>query len=419
MNPRPLSSETLTEHFRPGYRVFAAGLTGESALLRDELRSCPTRAAGVEFTSVQLPGIDQTDYVAIHPEASTQSFFMTPGARAGLSQRRTALHALDYTGIARHLLDAAPFDCAIGQFTPPDAQGWCSPGLSSDFTPLVWSRALRRVGHLNPELPRVDSSFKVHISDFDAVVDAAGPALTVTESAANEMTEQIGQHAARLIRDGDTLQFGIGSVLPAVARALGSHRRLRVHSGMVSPLLRTLWDSGALDRDADVVTGVVFGDPAFYDYVERLGRVFLDDVRKTHAVDVLATIPRFIAINSAVEVDLFGQVNSERSDGSILAGAGGLPAFAQGAQIAPDGRLLICLASTARGGQISRIVPALDAQGLCTLPRYLADAVVTEHGVAELRGLSIASRAEALIAVAHPAHRERLAAAWDEMAKRF
>jgi acyl-CoA hydrolase len=419
MNVRPLPSAYLTEHFRAGDRVFAAGLTGESALLRDELRAFPARAAGVEFTSVQLPGIDQTDYVEIHPEASSQAFFMTPRARAGLIQRRTALHALDYTGIARHLLDAAPFDCAIGQFTPPDAQGWCGPGLSCDFTPLIWSRALRRVGHLNPELPRIDSSFKVHISDFDAVVDAAGPLLTVAESAANNMTEEIGRNAARLIRDGDTLQFGIGSALPAVARALGAHRRLRIHSGMVSQLLRTLWDSGALDRDADIVTGVVLGDSAFYDYVERLGRVFLDDVRKTHAVDILATIPRFIAINSAVEVDLFGQVNSERSDGSIQAGAGGLPAFAQGAQVAPNGRLLICLASTAQSGQISRIVPALDAKGLCTVPRYLADAVVTEHGVAELRGLPIASRAEALISVSHPDHRGRLATAWDEMAKRF
>ncbi|MBT2336626.1 hypothetical protein J7E49_22295 [Variovorax paradoxus] len=412
-----MSSDSLTEHFRPGHRVFAAGLTGESALLRDELRHFPERAMNVEFTSIQLPGIDHTDYLAMHREAKSVAFFMTPSLRQGLAQRRTVLHSLDYTGIARHLLDVAPFDCAIGQFTPPDTQGWCSPGLSSDFTPLVWTRALRRVGHLNPELPRIDSSFKVHISEFDAVVEAPGPPLALAESTPNKLTEQIGQQAARLIRDGDTLQFGIGSVLPAIARALVSHRRLRIHSGMVSPLLYTLWESGALDRDADIVTGVVFGDLSFYDYVGRLGRVFLDDVRKTHAADVLATIPRFIAINSALEVDLFGQVNSERSDGIIQAGAGGLPAFAQGAQVAPDGRLLICLSSTARQGQVSRIVPALNSKGLCTVPRYLADAVVTEHGIAELRGLSLFERAEAMIAIAHPDHRGRLAAAWIEMAK--
>jgi len=419
MKPRPLRGESLSAHWRPGHRVFAAGLTGESALLRDELRRDPPRAAGIEFTSIQLPGVDQIDYLATHAEARVQAYFMTPSVRAGLAQRRATLFPLDYTGIARQLLEAPPFDCAIAQFTPPDSDGWCSPGLSSDFAPLVWKRALRRVGHLNPEVPRIDSSFKVHISEFDAVVEAGAPALSVAQPVSNEVNERIGRHAANIVRDGDTLQFGIGSVLPDIARALHAHRRLRIHSGMISPLLRTLWESGALDRDARIVTGVVLGEPTFYDYVGRLGRVYLDDVRKTHGLDVIAAIRRFVAINSAVQVDLFGQVNSERSGGSIQAGPGGLPAFAQGSQIAVDGRLLICLSATARDDRISRIVPILDADGLCTVPRHQADAVVTEFGVAELRGRSMASRAEALIAIAHPNHRDSLAAGWESMLSRL
>ena len=417
MNSRPLQSGSLTEHFRAGQRVFAAGLTGESALVRDEMRRFPAHAAEVEFTSVQLPGIDQTDYLALHPTARSVAFFMTPTVRVGLASHRSTLYPLDYTGAARHLLDAAPYDCAIGQFTPPDAQGWCAPGLSADFLPLVWSNAQRRLGHLNPQLPRIDSSFKVHISEFDAVVEADGPLLSVAEPPASKVGEHVAQQAARLVRDGDTLQIGIGSVLHEVANALRSHRRLRIHSGVISPPLQTLWEAGALDRDATIVAGLVFGNSAFYDYVGALGRVFLDDVRNTHAVDVIATIPRFVAINSAVEVDLFGQVNSERSDGAMQAGAGGLPAFAQGAQLAPNGRLLICLPSTARGEKISRIVPAIGGKGLCTLPRHLADAVVTEFGVAELRGLSMGARAEALIAIAHPAHRKELAVHWEVIAK--
>lgn len=412
---KALHAQSLTEHFRAGHRVFAAGLSGESALLREELRQFPARAANVEFTSVQLPSIDRTDYLRVHPDARTVAFFMTPAVREGIARRRAALHALDYAGIARHLLDAAPFNCAIGQFTLPDAQGWCSPGLSCDFTPLVWSRALLRVGHLHPDLPRISSSFKVHLSEFDAVVEAGGPLVTLAEPPSSNVGGQIGQHAARLIRDGDTLQFGIGSVIPDVARALRAHRRLRIHSGMISTFIQTLWEDGALDRDASIVAGVVLGEEAFYDYVGRLERVLLEDVRNTHAVDVLATIPRFVAVNSAVEVDLFGQVNSERSGGRIQAGAGGLPAFAQGSQLAPDGRLLICLPATARGGKLTRIVPTLDANGMCTLPRYLADAVVTEFGVAELRGLTMAARAEALIAIAHPDHRGTLTAAWEEI----
>jgi acyl-CoA hydrolase len=128
-------------------------------------------------------------------------------------------------------------------------------------------------------------------------------------------------------------------------------------------------------------------------------------------------MPRFVAINAAAEVDLFGQVNGERVGGTIQAGAGGLPAFAQGALSSPGGRLLICLGATARKGSVSRIVPVLGEQSLCTLPRYLADAVVTEHGVAELRHLSLDARAEALIGIAAPEHRAALQDAWRALRK--
>jgi acyl-CoA hydrolase len=412
----PTEMRALTDALRPGQRVFVAGLTAESALLRAALEHAPERADGVEFTSIQLPGVDHTDYLGLHPRARTQAFFMTPQARAGLATQRCTLHAMDYSGIARHLRSAAPFDCAIGQFTPPDAQGWCHPGLNADFLPLVWSRALRRVGHLNPALPRLDSPFKVHISDFDAVAHAQAPLLQIADAPVNSVGTRIGQHVAPLVQDGDTLQFGIGAVMQAVANALVDHRHLRLHTGMVSTLLRTLWDSGALDRDAPIHTGVVFGDDAFYGDIAALGRVVLHDVRFTHGAQTLAGLSRLVAINSAVEVDLFGQVNSERSDGTLQAGAGGLPAFAQASQQSADGRLLVCLPATARQGQVSRIVPSLGPRSLCTVPRYLSDAVVTEFGVAQLHGLSVQARAQALIAIAAPEHRPALAAAWDAIA---
>lgn len=154
----------------------------------------------------------------------------------------------------------------------------------------------------------------------------------------------------------------------------------------------------------------------------------MTDVRHTHDPEAIARLPdtRFVAINAAVEIDLFGQVNAERAGGALQAGAGGLPAFARAAQMAPGGRLVICLPSTARRRKgssaegaapatTSRIVPALDARALCTLPRHQADAVVTEHGVAELRALPLDARAKALIAIAAPEHREALAKAWHDI----
>lgn len=405
----------LLDLLRPGQRVFVPAISGESALLHDALLADPERARGVHFCGVQFPGIDRTDYLALHSEARQTAFFMSPAVRAGIAQGRADLLSLDYLGIVRHLRDAPAFDLAIAQLTPPDADGYCSPGLSADFLPLVWARAKRRAAHLNPRLPRTRSSFRVHVSELDVAVEAEAPLLVYRDTHAGEVETRIGAHVAQLVHDADTLQFGIGAVPAALASALTAHRRLRFHAGMLPVALQTLWEAGAIDRDARITTGVVLGDEGLHDFAARLQPLWLTDVTQTHGAAVLAAIPRLVAINSAVEVDLFGQVNSERAGGIVQAGAGGLPAFAQGALASPGGRLLICLPATARRGAVSRIVPALDAQALCTVPRYLADAVVTEHGVAELRGLSLDARAQALIGIAAHEHRPALASAWDQI----
>ena len=405
----------LVDALEPGVRAFVSTFSTESALLRDELLADPERARGVTFNGVQFPGIDRIDYLGMHPQARLCAYFMSPAVRAGLQDGRAELFSLDYAGIVRHLRDSTPMDLAIAQLTPPDADGWCSPGLASDFMPLVWRRARRRVAHFNPGLPRTRGSFRVHVSDLDFGVEADLPLTSFAEPRCTNVETRIGAHVAALVRDGDTLQFGIGSVPVALAGALTSHRRLRIHGGMISAALRTLWEAGAIDRDARITTGVVLGDSAFHDFAAQLDTLWLTDVAHTHDVGTIAAIPRFVAINTAVEVDLFGQVNSERAGGVIQAGAGGLPAFASGALASPGGRLLICLGATARKGSVSRIVPVLGAQALCTLPRYLADAVVTEHGVAELRGLPLDARARALIGIATPEHRSTLADAWDDI----
>lgn len=402
----------LTDLLAPGQRVFVATMSGESALLAEHLAADPERARGVTFCGVMFPGIDRTDYLALHAEASVQTHFMSPMVRRGLAQGRAGLSALDYRGIARHLQDGTPHDVAIAQLTPPDAGGWCSAGLAADFMPLVWPRSHQRVAHLNPRLPRTHGSFRVHVSEIDLAIEAASPPLIWNEPACGELEARIGAHVATLVRDGDTLQVGIGSVPVAVAGALAAHRRLRLHGGMVSGALRTLWNAGALDRDARITTGVVLGDETLHAFAGELPTLWLTDVRHTHDPLAIAAMPRFVAINGALEVDLFGQVNAERAGGALQAGAGGLPAFAQGALASPGGRLLICLPASARRGTVSRIVPSLGPGALCTLPRHLADAVITEHGIAELRDLSLEGRAQALIAIAAPEHRAALAAAW-------
>ncbi|HMC16246.1 MAG TPA: acetyl-CoA hydrolase/transferase C-terminal domain-containing protein [Albitalea sp.] len=405
----------LSDALHPGARVFVAGVSGESALWLAELRADSERARGVHFIGVQFPGIDSADYLALHPDSRLTAFFMSPAVREGIRQGRAELLVLDYPGIARHLRDMAPVDVAVAQLSLPDADGYCSAGLASDFMPLVWDRALRRVAHLNPRLPRTRGSFRVHVSTLDIAVEADAPLLEYTEAAGGALEARIGAHIAGLVRDGDTLQFGVGSVPSALASSLASHRRLKLHSGMVSPAMQRLWEGGALDRDARITTGVALGPASFHAFVAEQPNLWFTDVARTHDVAAIAAIPRFVAINSAVEVDLFGQVNSERAGGAIQAGAGGLPAFAQGALASSGGQSMICLSSMARGGSVSRIVASLGDKALCTLPRYLADVVVTEHGVARLRGLGMDARAAALIGIAAPEHRDALAAQWDTL----
>jgi len=409
----------LIESIRPGQRVWVPTLSNESAQLSAELRADPDRARDVTFVGVQFPGIDTFDYLALHPHARQRGWFMSASLRAGLADGRTELLAQDYLGIVRELREQPPVDLAIAQLTPPDPDGWCAPGLACDFVPLIWRQARRRAAHLNPRLPRLASSFRVHVSELDDAVEVDAPLNDFIEPAAGAIEQRIGAHVAALVRDGDTLQFGIGAVPLALAGELGSHRRLRFRGGMVSGALRTLWDAGAMDRDAPMLAGVVLGDAGVREFVAQLPKLRLVDVGQTHDVQAIAATARFVAINTAVEVDLFGQVNAERAGGAIQAGAGGLPAFAIGALASPGGRLLICVPSTAKRGSVSRIVPALGEQALCTLPRWLADAVVTEHGVAELRGLSLDARAQALIAIAAREHRDALSAAWDLMRARL
>lgn len=405
--------QRLSDVISPGNRVFVSTMSAESALLAEELRGDPERARDVNFMGVQFPGIDTIDYLSLHPKSRLTAFFMSPAVRCGLKEGRAALHGVDYLSIAHTLRHGPPVDVVIAQVSPPDAQGRCSSGLSSDFMPLVWNQAKHRIAHINPLMPRTQGSFSVDMSALDGWVEAERPLLSYKEPVVGEIDLRIAAQAASLVRDGDTLQFGIGTVPLALGQALAQHRRLKVHAGMVTPVVRRLHEAGALDPNARITTGVALGDKSFHDFIARHDKLWFTDVSQTHDVTAIARIPRFVAVNSAVEVDLFGQVNSERIGGVLQAGAGGLPAFARGALNSEGGRLLICLRATAARGTISRIVPALDAQALCTLPAYMADAVITEHGIAELRGRSMEQRAQALINVAEPAHRAALQAAWE------
>lgn len=416
--PSHSSVEQVVAGLTPGMTVFVPGLSGESAAFYEALRADPERAAGVLFTGLHFPGINRNDYLGLHALARQRGYVMMPGLRTGLSDGRAELLPLDYPGIFRDLTDRVDIDLAIAQVSPPDKQGLCSLGAAHDFHAAIWHKARRRVAHVNPRMPRTRGSFAIRYDELDTVFEADSALLHYDGGAPNLATTTHAALVASLVRDGDTLEFGVGKLPGAILKALSDHKKLRVWSGMVTAPVADLVDSGVIAAQGAIDAGVALGDSTFYERIGKDSAFFFRPVSETHDVRRLAGINNFCAINSAVEVDLFGQVNADSLGGKLLAGVGGLPAFAAGALLSPGGRSIIALPAATDDGRHSRIVAEFN-RGLVALPRHAADFVVTEHGIAALRGLSIHQRAEALIAIAAPAFRTRLATEWAEIAQRL
>ena len=408
----------VMESLRPGITVFVPGMSGESLAFYEQFCSDPERAAGITFVGVHFPGINCTDYLGLHPEARLRAYFMSPSVRSGIVRGRVDLMPLDYPGIVRDLEQGIAVDMAIAQVAPPDENGRCSLGACQDFLPSVWRSAGLRIAHVNPRLPRTRGSFSISLGDCDFIFERDCDIPTLAADVPDSDTLQHGGLVAKLVPDGATLQLGIGRLQTAILMSLKNHRRLRVYSGMVSPAVMELLDGGAIQGDGAIECGVALGDSEFYARLDSDPVFYFRPSRETHDIRRIASITDFCAINSALEVDLFGQVNVDYLNGRLVAGVGGLPAFSAGARLAPGGRSIIVVPSTAEGGRRSRIV-CPEHHSLSALGRHEADYVVTEHGVAQLRGLSVHDRAKALISVAAPEFQDGLARAWGKIERRL
>ncbi|MEA3132425.1 MAG: hypothetical protein QOG17_271 [Gammaproteobacteria bacterium] len=412
-------SAAALDPLRPGTTVFVPGMSGESLAFFEALTREPQRADGLTFVGVHFPGINRCDYLGLHPSVRQRAYFMSPALRDGLSTGRVDLLPLDYPGIVRDLGRMCPIDVAVAQVSPPDEHGMCSLGVSQDFLPSVWNSAKFRIVHINPRLPRTRGSFAVRASDCDVAFESDSPIPTLPDETPDAAALNHAALVASLIEDGDTLQFGIGRLQAAVLGSLKNHRRLRVYSGMVSGQVIPLLDAGAIDGADAVESGVALGNVAFYARLDRDPTFFFRPAAETHDIRRIAAIQNFCAINSAVEVDLFGQVNVDSLNGRLVAGVGGLPAFAAGAQLSPGGRSIVMVTATGDKGRASRIVCATPGRSLIALPRHAADIVVTEYGAAHLRDRTVQQRAHALISIAAPEFRDALAGQWRDAERRL
>jgi acyl-CoA hydrolase len=404
----------VLDAFRPGATIYLPGATGEILALADALATDPQRMAGVHLVSCLLPGMNGTDYAALAADARITTFMLPPALRASFAAGRVRLLALGYSDIARYLEQAARIDVAVAHLAPPGRDGRASFGIAADFSPIAWVSARMRIAIINPMMPALPRSPSVDLADADLVVELEGKLIELATTPADATACAIGRRAAELIPDGAGIQIGIGGAPAALWRALTGHRGLHLRSGMAAEGMCWLDEAGALADDAGHVAGIAAGSAAFYRYLAARDLVRLADTRETHATAAIGLEPHFIAANSALEVDLLGQANLEWHAGRPVSGIGGAADFAAAALRSAGGRAIVMLPATARGGTVSRIVARLAGPAV-SLPRGLADTIVTEHGVAELRHASLDERAAAMMAIADPAWRDTLAEQWRTM----
>jgi acyl-CoA hydrolase len=309
-----------------------------------------------------------------------------------------------------------PIDVALLNVSPPDEHGYCSLGTSVDCALQAARSARLVIAQINQAMPRTLGDSFLHVDQIDRAIEVEVPVPQVVPSANSDIERAIGKAVATLIEDGATLQVGIGAIPNAVLSQLGNHRRLGVHTEMFSDGVVELVEQGVITGERNplhpgkLISSFVMGSQRLYEFVHDNPQVELHPVDYTNDTAVIRRNHRMVAINSAIEVDLTGQVSACSIGDRIYSGMGGQVDFMRGAALAEEGKAIIALPSTAVGGTVSRIVCRLPAGAMVTLTQGHVHYVVTEYGIADLYGKSLRERALELIRIAHPAFRDDLEA---------
>jgi acyl-CoA hydrolase len=411
--PRRIVSADIASALPPGGRTLIGACSGESLRLAEAVMGASDALGGMTFTGIFVPGLNKHTYLA-NPHCRVETFFLTPELKA--AGGAVTFLPLCYGDILARLRKI-PIDATLFMATPPDSQGICGFGPIVDFLADVWPKIPIRIAHINPHLPRVRVAAGIPFSELTAVIEQEQPLLAMADAAADPTSEAIARNVARWIGDGATLQAGLGKIPTAALRALRTRRDLRIHSGLISEAVVDLEQAGALASGVAVTGGVAIGSQRLYDAVGGPAYRF-EPVAYTHSQRVISEIGNFVTINSALEVDLFGQAYAEMGPGGLMSGPGGASDFARGAYGA-GGLRIVALPASAGRGAISRIVRPGAGAGPVSLGRMDTDIVVTEFGAADLRGFGHSERAKTLISIAPPDHRDTLEKGWAALAAKF
>ncbi len=398
-----------------GMRVYIQPGCAEPELLVEALMKRGPHVEDVEIVHMLTMGT--APYVA--PEMAGHfrhnAMFIGGNVRDAINDGRA-----DYTPIYLSEIEdlfvsgAMPLDVALVQVSPPDAHGYCSLGVGVDTTLTAVKQARFVVAHVNDQMPRTYGDSYVHINDLNAIVEESRPLCPMKKPKVTELHVAIARNVATLIEDGSVLQTGIGGIPDAVLPMLTDRKDLAVHSELVSDGVIPLVEAGIITgerknfKPRKIIVGFILGTKRIFDFVDNNPIFEFHPTAYVNDPGLIARNDRMVAINSALEVDLTGQICSDSIGNQFYSGIGGQVDFLRGASRSKGGKPIIAISSTAKSGTISRIVPMLSPGAGVVTSRGLVRYVVTEFGVAYLHGKSIRERAKALIEIAHPKFREEL-----------
>lgn len=415
MTPTYISGDEAVKAIKPGHRVFIHGGAATPHYLINKMVERASELWNVELVSISLQGDVAFADAEYRDHFRINSLFVSASVRAAVNEGRGDYIPIFLSEIPTLFKNnILPLDVALVQVSPPDRHGYCSLGVSVDVAQSAIKTAKHVIAQVNPRMPRTHGDSMVHISKFNSLVYAEQELPEVVgEHLESEIFQRIGMNVASLIEDGATLQTGIGSVPDAVLACLTNHRGLGVHTEMFSDGVLPLIEKGVITNEfkkkhrGKIATGFILGSRKLYDFVDDNPSVAVLSIDYVNDTSVIRQNPKVTAINSAVEVDLTGQVCSDSIGTYQYSGVGGQIDFMRGAALSAGGKPIIALPSTTAGG-LSKIVATLKPGAGVVTTRAHAHYIVTEYGVAYLYGKNMQQRAKALIAIAHPNQREDL-----------
>lgn len=422
---RLMSPEQALKQIPDGGRVVSGHAAGEPSFLLRFMAEHKEWYHSVEIC--HMISLSENEYCGADMEGHFRhnTLFVDGGTRQAVKEGRGDYTPCFFYEIPKLFENRLPVDAALITVTPPDENGKVSLGVSVDYTKAAARNAKLVIAQVNDQMPYTYGDSLLDVSEIDCFVEHSAPLPELKPSVLTKVEKDIGCHCATLINDGDTLQLGIGAIPDAVLLSLKSKKNLGIHSEMFSDGVVELAEAGVITNERKkllpnkMTANFLMGTKRLYDFADHNKNVAMYPADYTNDPVVVAKNDRIVCINSSIQIDLMGQACSESIGLTQVSGVGGQVDFIRGASMAKHGISILAMPSTAKKGTVSRIVPFLDKGAAVTTSRNDIDCVVTEYGIAHLKGKTLRERAKALIVISHPDFREDLTKAYEDRFQPF